>query len=411
MQILQIARRFVAHEWGGTETVVAQLTKEMIRRGHYTELWTSSALSQPGQAMVAGVPVRRFRYTYPFWGLSEQEQEALDKKGGNLFSLSMLAALFLHRGFDLYHLHTGKRFGAEAAFVAGALNRPYVMTLHGGVLDVPEIEREDIVAPIRGKLEWGKAIGALLGSRRLLERADAILCVNPGEVDKIRERMPGKRVEHLPNGVDPGAFSGGQGRRFKKKHGFRRGDRLILCVSRIDPQKNQMALIEAFSRFGRGTEAPHLVLIGPASNPGYKKAVIERAKELDVAGGLHVLPPFAHGSGELADAYAAADVFVLPSLHEPFGIVILEAWSAGCPVVATRVGGIPHFVEDGEDGLLVSSGDPEALYAAIRRVLEDGPLAGRLGASGFRKVESHFTWDRISSRLLELYESLVREKR
>ncbi len=408
MKILQVARRFVSHEWGGTENVISNVSKRLLAAGYYTELWTSSALSKPGQAVVAGLPVRRFNYVYPFAGLDDKARAALDKKGGNLFSLSMMGALALRSDFDVYHLHTGKRFGAQVAYVAQKRKRPYIVTLHGGYFNVPQDERSDVLDPVKGKFEWGKPIGALLGSRTLLKNADAVLCVNPAEVQQVRAEYPGKLAMNMPNGVDPKVFESGDGRRFKQHKGFKQSDRLVVCISRIDHQKNQLGLVKAFARLSQKSSSLQLVLIGPQTNPAYAEKVEDEARRLGVADRVHLMPPLKADSGELADAYAAASVFVLPSLHEPFGIVVLEAWAAGKPVVAARVGGLAEFVEDGCDGLLFSHDEEDGMFLAIKAVLDDRNLACRLAKAGNKKVLENYTWDMATERLLRLYESLMR---
>jgi glycosyltransferase involved in cell wall biosynthesis len=112
----------------------------------------------------------------------------------------------------------------------------------------------------------------------------------------------------------------------------------------------------------------------------------------------------------LPAAYHAAEVFCLPSLHEPFGIVILEAWAAGRPVVAARVGGIPSFTRDGEDIVLAAPGDVEDLAARLVQVLQDPALAARIAAAGQAKARRDFSWSAIAGRLLEIYRDLPRRK-
>ncbi|RJO65009.1 MAG: glycosyltransferase family 1 protein [Myxococcales bacterium] len=411
MRILQIARRFVAEEWGGTETAIARATAELAARGHETELWTSAALSRPGRAVVAGAPVRRFRYCYPLLGLDAAAKAALDKKGGNLLSFSMFAALVAAPPFDIYHLHTGKRLGAEAAFVASRRGRPYVLTLHGGVYAVPEAERESLLAPVRGRFDWGRPFGALWGSRRLLDHAAAIFCVNADEVDAVRERHPGRRVLHLPNGVKPEDFAGGDGARFRAAHGFAASDRLMLCLSRIDPQKNQLALVEAAARLAGEESPPKVVLIGPVTDADYARRLDARAAELGLGDRFRRLPSLPYQDKSLADAYAAADVFVLPSRHEPFGIVVLEAWAAGRPVVAARVGGLARLCEHERDALLVEPDDGEALSDALRRVLDDAALARKLGDAGRKKAIERYSWGAVVDQLLDVYRTAIAEAR
>ena len=108
--------------------------------------------------------------------------------------------------------------------------------------------------------------------------------------------------------------------------------------------------------------------------------------------------------------FAGCSSFVLPSRHEPFGIVNLEAMAAGKAVVATRVGGVPEIVTDGENGLLVEPEDSAELATALRRLADDAALRERLGAAGRQRAEG-FTWPAIASAYLDVYETVLDRRR
>ena len=133
----------------------------------------------------------------------------------------------------------------------------------------------------------------------------------------------------------------------------------------------------------------------------------EQVRELGLREAVHILPGLKPDDPLLADAYHAADVFCLPSMHEPFGIVILEAWAAGCPVVASRVGGIPGFVRDGVDTLLVTPGAEDELANRLISVLENPALGRTLGEAGRRRAQAEFDWAVVSDQLLALYRDLT----
>jgi glycosyltransferase involved in cell wall biosynthesis len=107
------------------------------------------------------------------------------------------------------------------------------------------------------------------------------------------------------------------------------------------------------------------------------------------------------------DLLAGAECLVLPSFYEAQGIAIAEAWAQARPVVAARVGGIPYSVEEGQNGLLYSYGDIPALTAALREIVMDRTYATRMGGAGLRKARSSLAWDRIASRVEEVYLSLT----
>ena len=180
----------------------------------------------------------------------------------------------------------------------------------------------------------------------------------------------------------------------------------MLQVSRIDHQKNQLGTVELFERLIRRRGKGSLCFVGPVTGKKYYEKVVRQVAEAGLKDRVDFIS-FPPGSQELVDAYHAADLFLLPSLHEPFGIVILEAWAAGVPVVASAVGGIPSFTEDGEDILLFDPGDIENGLAHVETILDDPALGKRLARRGRHKAETQYDWDRITSQLLSLYEEVI----
>ncbi len=409
MRILAIPRRFVRKEWGGTETVVLETGKRLLAMGHDASIWTSTIFSSLREETMEGVSVRRFAYTYPVLGLSAEGRNQLDMKGGNLFSLGMMRALRKEKRIDLIHLHTMGRLGGIARREALRRGIPYLVSLHGGLLDVPQSQKDELVAPLKNTLEWGKVLGLWVGSKRVLQDAAAILCVSRAEEEKIRARFPGKKVLFLPNGVDCGRFSRGDGAGFRKKWGLPSRSRVLLLVGRIDSQKNQMAAVVALERLRKEFPDLHLLLAGPVTDPGYARLLQAGIRERNLGESVTLIEGLPPDSQDLVDAFHAADVFLLPSIHEPFGIVILEAWAAGLPVVAARVGGVPSFVDEGADGLLFDPGDEEALAAGLRRCLESPSMARGLGEAGRRKAQAEYDWDRVTRLLIDLYQGVVRD--
>jgi len=407
MNVIQVPRRFVADEWGGTETVILETAKRLIAKGHQSEILCPIALSNVPEETIQTVPVRRVSYFYPYLGLSVHARRMMDKKGGNLFSFALMRRLQASPGLDIVHLHTGKRLGGIVRYVARRRRVPYVVTLHGGVYDVPAEESATWTEPARGAFEWGKLLGAWVGARRVLDDAAAILCVGAAELEAVRKKFPGKRVEAMPNGVDTSRFASGDGSRFRRLQSIPANRKVVLTVGRIDPQKNQILAVNVLRHtIDEGVDA-HLVLIGAVTNQEYLQQVETEVKRLALTDRVTIIPGIASDSQTLVDAYHAADIFLLPSRHEPFGIVALEAWAAGKPVVASRIGGIPSFVEDGADGLLFTSGESCEAAAHVISVLNSPQLSDRLAGAGRSKAHASYDWDAITDRLIGLYEEVI----
>jgi glycosyltransferase involved in cell wall biosynthesis len=405
-RILHVPRRFATDEWGGTESVIFHLCEEQRKTGLRPEIHTSRALCKTPQETWREIPIRRYRYSYPFFGLSEAEKHALDKKGGNLLSLDLFGHLLAAKDVRIYHAHVLKRMGG-AVFTAARLRRkPFVATLHGNVFDVPAAEAASIVEAQQGHFEWGKPFGALFRSRALLEEADAVLCVGHSEYEKARIKLGHDRVHHLPNGVTPEAFEGGERAAGRAELGWPADAIAFGCLSRIDPQKNQLLLVDAFADLvAKHPEKTYRLLLGgPRTDEGYYQSILARVGERGIGSMTSVIPAVVAESQHHRNLLSALDCFVLPSRHEPFGIVVLEAWAAGLPVVVSDVGGLQRLVDDGKDGLRFPPGDAAALTAALEKI-SDPALAGALAAEGKAKTLAQYTWKAVSDRLEEIYQA------
>ena len=406
-KIIHIPRRFVAEEWGGTETVILEISRQQQRDGWSPEIYTSMALAKSRDETIGGVPVKRFPYCYPFFGLSAADKAALDKKGGNLLSLSLFNALRRKKNVRLFHAHALKRLGGEVRTAARWQKKPFVVSLHGGVFDVPTAELGTMLKPIENKTEWGKPFGALFGSRRVLDDADFVICVGQSEMDKAKKQLAHDRIAYLPNGVDCAKFATGDGAAFRAKHGIPSGAFMALNISRIDAQKNQMLALEAFAKLHAQQSNSFLILIGPETQPDYAKKLRDFIAANNLGDRVKILPGMRNDNPELIQAFHACDVFVLPSMHEPFGIVVLEAWSSGKPVIASRVGGLQALVRDGDTGFFIDPNASDAaadLAAKLNRFATESELKNKIGANGLREAKSKYDWTQIGQQLETLYQ-------
>ena len=403
-RILHVPRRFVAAEWGGTETVIGSIALEQQKQGLLPEVHTSLALSDRRAEDWRGIPVRRYGYCYPFFGLDDAAKARLDKKGGNLLSLALFRGLLFRPGVRVFHAHALKRLGGEVFTAARLRRKPFVVTLHGGVFDVPEAELGEMIEVQKGKPEWGKVFGALFRSRNILHEADAVICVGRSEYDRATVELGHDRVHHLGNGVDAARFAAGDGAAFRCGLDIPDDAFVVSCFSRIDPQKDQPTLVEAFDRLAGSWPELHLVLAGPATVAEFAQRLKDRVAASPHRSRIRVSGPIPFLGDALASAYHGSDVFALASRHEPFGIVVLEAWSAGLPVVVSCVGGLQHLVEDGVDGLFFPAGDAAACAERLSALGRSVPLRRRLAESGRRKAVDTYSWARIAAETERIYQ-------
>ena len=400
--ILQIPRRFTKQEWGGTESVILHTSQELARRGYEVRILTSDLLSAPGEEVVDGLKVCRFHGFYPRRGLSAEAKKQLNIRGGNYFCPGLFRALLTAKNLKAVHLHTGGLIGAMGRLAAKLRGVPYVISIHGGQADLPKEQMDQLLAPLQGTFNWGKILEIILRTNRVHADADAIISLGESERRKLREQYPHTRVEVLPNGVDYRRFASADGAAFRKKYRLGNGP-LILCVGSFHRQKNQMTLFEAFAGLRKTSMSDvKLVLIGVVYDEAYFREISARAADSGLADSTLLLPNLPYDSPDLANAYAAADLFVLPSLYEPFGIVVLEAWSAKCPVICARTGGLADFGHDGDNLRFTDTSDAGALAEAIAELHFTPSLSARLAANGQKTAEA-CSWEAITEKLLNFY--------
>jgi len=221
-----------------------------------------------------------------------------------------------------------------------------------------------------------------------------------------RESAPADKIRVVLNGIDFDRVSPTAGARESIRQELDAGEATaILMMSRLHPEKGQSHLFEALPRIKRQTSRPFVVWVAGAG--GFEAAYREQVRSL----GCDDVVRFVGFRKDAADLMAAADILVLPSVAEAFGLVLAEALYLGKPVIASRVGGIPEIVADGTDGILVSPGDSEALAAAICRLLDDGSLRARLSGAGRERVRNRFGFDTMMRSYERIYEEFTQERK
>ncbi len=398
--LIHVPRRLAVTHWGGTERVLEETLPELISLGIEQNIFTSKALDNTEHSQLAQVPIQRFDYSYCQWPLPKEVKAKYDLCGGNLLSLRLETALLQQKNLNLIHCHTGNRLAAQCLSVAQRRDIPCVITLHGGHFAVPAVERQqkahkDSQRPF--SVNWGKFWSAYYGTRGLLNRASAVICVGIDEYQAAKQALPRQRVHLLPGGVNLESFNSGQPRHGCEILNLPEGTPYLACIARLDHQKDQLTLIKALSRL---KHPPHLALIGPETTPGYEAQL----KQVAAAGGVgeRLIFTGAVAPQEIPHLLAGAQVSVLPSLHEPFGLSVVEAWASGTPLIASRVGGPAWLLEKEQEGLLFSSGSANELADKLERVLTDSALNECLRSAGLVRARQ-YTWKERARRLMTIY--------
>ena len=210
--------------------------------------------------------------------------------------------------------------------------------------------------------------------------------------------------------MDHSTFLPGDQAAARKVLGIGEDGPLVVFAGRIQPLKGLDVAVRAFAQVAVGHPGAHMLVVGGASGkkgPSEMAATLDLVAELGLANRVSFHSPLPHD--QVPVAYRAADVLVVPSRSESFGLVAAEAQACGIPVVASRVGGLEHIVADGETGFLVDGWNPGDYAAAIGRILGDPDLAEAMAAAALTR-STRFSWSATADRLLELYAGLAAEQ-
>lgn len=270
-------------------------------------------------------------------------------------------------------------------------------------LSVPMITTFHTLARVKSSVGDADA-GRALGEGEIIRCADLILANTRDEVSQL-EVLYGadpERVEVLPPGVDHQLFSPGDKRRARAALHLP-GERVLLFVGRIQPLKGLDLAIRSLAEID---DAVLWVMGGPsgAEGPDELARCQKLAAELGVSERIVLQPPVEHS--RLVDYYRAADVCIVPSRTESFGLVALEAAACGTPVVAAAVGGLRSIVEDGVTGFLVEGRDPLEWATSVALLLDDPELAASMGIRAAVR-SGRWSWCMTAARLRRLCSDVV----
>ncbi|MEG4025767.1 glycosyltransferase [Microcoleus sp. S13C4] len=248
--------------------------------------------------------------------------------------------------------------------------------------------------------------------KTLLETADRVVATSPQEKENMRSLVSSKgNIDIIPCGTDIERF-GSIARSTARRHlGIAPETKVVLYVGRFDPRQGIETLVRAVSLSATPKADLKLIIGGgwrAGESDGKERArigsIVEELGMSDITSfpgalSIDILPAY----------YAAADVCVIPSHYEPFGLVAIEAMACGTPVIASDVGGLKYTVVPQETGLLAPPKNEAAFADAIDRLLLNSVWRQQLGHTGRQRVETYFSWDGIASQLGQLYTQLLEQ--
>ncbi|MGH9702219.1 MAG: glycosyltransferase family 4 protein, partial [Candidatus Acidiferrales bacterium] len=248
------------------------------------------------------------------------------------------------------------------------------------------------------------------GYRMIRRYTDLVLAVS-GQVRNFaieRDGLDPQKVFTLYNGVDLGRLEQFQGsEELRSSLGLQDASHLISTVGNLRPIKGTDVMIRAMAIVRRKFPRAVYVIAGLPHDPAYAQQLKDLSKELGVTENIR----FAGNQDNIGSFLKMTQIFCLPSRSEGFSNALIEAMACSLPCVATRVGGNAEALEEGVSGFLVESEDVEAMAARILDLLENPEKARQMGAAARRAVDERFTITAMTSKLVQLYEGLLQQKR
>jgi mannosylfructose-phosphate synthase len=303
--------------------------------------------------------------------------------------------------YDLIHGHYVDA-GVVTLDGAAALRKPVFFTAHSlGAWKRDQMKGD--AGEMEKKYNFNHRIAE---ERRIFRTVTAQSMTTELQKEKLAQlyNFESDNVVVIPPGVNVHVFHPPQSGDMKP--GGENPNRYVFCLSRIDANKGHDLLLHAFNLVRLQIPDIHLVIGGGSSNP--------QQRELDVLASMrdiirkNDMEDRTHIMGYIADdllvtLYQHAELFVLPSIFEPFGMTALEAMACGTPVVASKFGGIRNVITTGRNGVLIDPANASEFADGMISVLTDQALARKLGSTGNRTIHKSYSWEVIARRHLEFY--------
>jgi glycosyltransferase involved in cell wall biosynthesis len=402
MNILHVVQCYNPPVFGGAETYIKELSEHLVLRNHTVTVFTSNLSSlkprrqvKSGKLEINGVFVNYFRTMHlPPLSILNILNKTFDKRFRSMRNVSLALRLFSHPqipylvqkiGFGGWDVVSAACFPWSSAVLAyyGAkiANLPYIVTplFHVGH---PEYECYSFF--------------------ELLRKSDAIIVQTDYESAYLSTKsVPEDKMYVVGAGVNPEEFSKADGERFKEKYGLC-SSRVILFIGHRISSKGIFTLIESMKYVKKSFPDIRLVIAGRSGieYDNYYSTIPPSLKSVIMDVGIL-------SRQEKADAFAAADIFVMPSKFESIGLVYLEAWMCGIPVIGAYSKTLSRVIRNGEDGFLIDFDDSRMLGKKIVFLLKNDSLRIKMGKIGREKVLKNHTWNKISDKIETIYKNVV----
>lgn len=374
---------------GGMNVYIRELSRQLCRRAHTMDIFTRRTDSDSPQVVdIDG----RTRVIQIDAGPLDADKRSLQRYLPEFRSGVVRFQEEQRLSYDLVHSHYWLSGWVGQALKA-RWNIPHVIMFH----TLGEAKN-------RAHLAEHESDDRIAGERLVAQGADRIICASEGERRVLIDYYgvsPANAVQ-VPCGVDTDHFRPMGRLQVRRRLGFPDDEPLVLFVGRIEPLKG----IDILLRAAAETEGRFRLLVvgGDSQDAGRKSELSRLADDLGIADRVVFRDAVPHD--ELPLYFNAADVCVVPSYYESFGLVAVEAMACGVPVVASRVGGLLETVRDGQTGYLVPWRCPEPFAERLELLLDNGPLRHSLGRMARAAVE-RFRWAEVAAQVEAVYHDLV----
>jgi glycosyltransferase involved in cell wall biosynthesis len=355
----------------GVGNYIYNLSKELIKRGHYVTVITRGGFGKTVKNNFEGIEV----YKTPFIPLYPFHVHIHGLSSNNLFRN-------VESQFDIIHYHT-----PLPPLVKTKL--PIVTTMHSSVKKSVEMDQTPLTVRLQSKLSYNI-------ERNVLKSSKKITCVSRSIANELVDYgLNPNSISIIGNGVDETLF---------RPSGNKRGKPYILFTGRITYQKGAHDFIECAKMICSKRDDINFKLAG-------KGPLADKLKKVVAGSGYSDRFEFLNHIGHsdklrLVDVYQNATIFVLPSHYEGLPTTLLEAMACEIPVIATKINAIADVIEPGKNGILVSVRSPDKMAYAISILLDNDKIRDRLGKAARRTVVDNYTLNKMYTNIIKCYESL-----
>ena len=371
---------------GGIARHCEGLAKALVQQNHQVNLFTLDFPGSPNYEEMDGVKVYRASTelghpNFLTWVLLF-----------NHFLTKRMADVVHSVDFDVMHVHDWLAAFSGISF-KHYLKKPMVLTVHSTEIGRAQGLHSPDSFSING-IEWWATY-----------EADRVIVCSQSMKNEIcgHFNLPWDKVDVIPNAIDATKYQTSVDRgSVRQRYGVGYGEKLVLCVGRLVPQKGIEYFIRAIPNIAKRYPEAKFVIVGE----GWSRDILEAEARASGQNRKIQFTGFASDK-EVINLMTSADVLVVPSVYEPFGIVALEGMATGVPVIASQVGGLSEVIEHDRTGLFVFPRSSESIAWGIDRVLSDPDHAKWLTENAKEKLHKAYSWEAVAMKTVEVYRKVV----